>query len=414
METANGTHEVVVLGGGYAGIVAARRIAKGLRGERAKVTLVSRDAHFVERVRMHELAGGKPPRPVPIEGMLRGTDAAFVQGVVRSIDLSARTVELFRGRETHVLSYQTLVYALGSTTARDEVVGVREHTHHIGSERGATAARTALADLACAATAGRRPRVVVVGDGLTGIEAAAELAEAYPSLQLHVVTRSGFGAAFSERGRRHLQHSFRRMDIMVQDDVDVRQVEAGRLRLDLGADLEFDLCLWAGAFTVPDLARAAGLAVNQVGQALVDGNLRSLSHQDVIVVGDAAAVTDPAVPPLRMACATAAPMAAHAADAFVARRMGQQAPPLRFAYTAQCVALGRRNGLIQLLRPDGTPAQRVITGRPAAFLKELVNRYARWVLTCERLLTCENWYLARIAGGQQERTDEWRRAGTAI
>ena len=124
---------------------------------------------------------------------------------------------------------------------------------------------------------------------------------------------------------------------------------------------------------MPALARQAGLRVNERGQALVDGNFYSLSHPEVMVVGDAAAVTHDAGAPLRMACATSTAMGAHAADALCADLRGRVHPPFRMAYLARNISLGRRDGVVDWVTPDDRPRNRILTGRLAALYKNLIG-----------------------------------------
>ncbi len=116
--------------------------------------------------------------------------------------------------------------------------------------------------------------------------------------------------------------------------------------------------------------------MNERGQVLVDPYLRSISHPDVYGAGDAAVpVADPGAP-IRMACATALPMGSQAADNVAAAIAGRPQTAFRFAYVIQCISLGRRDGLIQFTNADDSPRERIVTGRAAAWLKELVCRFA--------------------------------------
>ncbi|MFI0715591.1 hypothetical protein ACH4SK_34190 [Streptomyces inhibens] len=134
--------------------------------------------------------------------------------------------------------------------------------------------------------------------------------------------------------------------------------------------------VWTTALRATDgLARDAGLDLDPVsGRIRVDAALRSAGHPDIYVAGDAAAARAPRAGALRMACATALPTGAHAAGAIIAESRGAEPEPLSFGFVVQCVSLGRHDGLIQPVRADDTPRERVLTGRPAARVKEQVVR----------------------------------------
>ncbi|WP_276857621.1 amidohydrolase family protein [Mycobacterium pseudokansasii] len=73
--------------------------------------------------------------------------------------------------------------------------------------------------------------------------------------------------------------------------------------------------------------RTGRLGVDEHGRAWVDTTMRSVSHRDIFVVGDAARVHAPDIGQLRMACATAMPTAAHAAEAITALARSNRPAP---------------------------------------------------------------------------------------
>ncbi|MCI2417462.1 FAD-dependent oxidoreductase [Saccharopolyspora sp. K220] len=156
----------------------------------------------------------------------------------------------------------------------------------------------------------------------------------------------------------------------------VAEVSGGGLSLVDGTFLAADAVIWNAGFTVPELARNSLLAVDASGRIVVDNTQRSVSDPAVYAVGDAATVPGPGGRELRMACATGTPMAVTAADAIVARLTGRTPRKHKFQYMAQNVSLGRRDGLFQFVRADDTSRSIIFTGRPAAWVKERIVRYA--------------------------------------
>ncbi len=353
---------IVVVGAGYAGLAAAKLAAKWTG---SRVTLVNERDRFVERVRLHQLAVGQRMRgDVPLADLLKGTGVDLVVDRVTHIDPDTRKIELTGG----ALAYDRLIYAAGSHADLDGVPGAAEHAHGLST-------REDVEKLAVALKNART--VAVVGGGLTGIEAAAELAESRPDLDVLVVTAGGFGDGLSDKGRRHLRTVFDRLGIRVRDRAQVTEVRADGLVLDAGEPVAADTVVWTAGFAVPDLAARAGFAVDGHGRLLVDQTLTSVSHPDVQGIGDAAAMKRHDGLELRMACATGLPTAQQAVRA-LAKRLGggQPADRLDFRYRVRCISLGRRDGLIQFVDADDNPRERVLTGRVAARAKELVVRQA--------------------------------------
>jgi hypothetical protein len=79
-------------------------------------------------------------------------------------------------------------------------------------------------------------------------------------------------------------------------------------------------------------------------------------------------------------------MGAHAADTVLAALDGRAPEPLRYGYLHQCISLGRRDGLIQMVDALDAPRPRIFTGRKAARYKELICRSTIWTLRAERRL----------------------------
>lgn len=363
------THRIVVLGAGYAGLGAAKRIAARLRPDEVQVSLVNAADRFVERVRLHQLAAGQRLTDLPLADLLAGTGVELVVARVTGIDPESRRVRL--DAAPHELRYDTLVYALGSRADVDGVPGLAEHAFTVADADSSRRLHARLRDLAVG------DAVAVVGGGLTGIETAAEFATAYPGLRVALVARGQVGGWLSARARRYLAAALARLGIEVHENAGVAEVTGAGLRLD-GApgagDLGADAVVWAGGFRVPDLARQAGFAVDHEGRMVVDRLLRSVSHPGVYVAGDVAAART-AGGKSRMSCQTGLPMGLNAADAVAAHLTGREARLPRIRYFFQNISLGRHDGVIQFTRADDSVIEgAVLTGRAAAWWKEMVVR----------------------------------------
>ncbi|MFI9841929.1 NAD(P)/FAD-dependent oxidoreductase [Nonomuraea sp. NPDC051941] len=365
-------HRIVVLGAGYTGAVAAGRLAKRLHREDVAITLVNAEPDFVERVRMHQVATGQDLKPRPFSEMFAGTGVEVRLAQVTGVDVDRKTVAVIDANGAGQLPYDTLVYALGSRWNAQGVPGTAEHAHEIASRPGALRLRERLARL----DAGQS--VVVVGGGLTGVEAATEIAEARPDLDVALAARDGLGDWLSPKGREHLRKVFGKLGITAYEHAAVTGVEADRVTTADGTAIPAAVTVWTAGFAVHPIAKATALEVTGSGQIVVDGTMRSVSHPDVYAIGDAAMVMGPGDKPLRMSCASGTPTAWQAADAIAARLTGGKLPNVSIRYFNQCISLGRKEGLIQYVTADDRAVQAVLTGRLAAVYKELICKSAAW------------------------------------
>ncbi|MEV4569815.1 FAD-dependent oxidoreductase [Nonomuraea sp. NPDC049419] len=376
---------IVVVGGGYTGVMSAVRLA---RRTVAKVILVNPTERFTERLRLHQQAAGQEPVDFQIPELVKGSGVEFVRGRAVRLDLERRTVRVAGTGGERQLRYDYLVYALGGVTATT-VPGVEAHACTLDSAATATRLAARLAELSRQGGG----TVAVAGSGLTGVEAAAEIAESHPDLRVVLLGRDEPGSMMGPEARRHLRRALDRLGVHVRAGLRVTKVLADAVELDGDEPMPVDVLLWTAGVVGNPLAREAGLEVDGAGRVVVDASLASVSHPAVYAVGDAAAVRQP-WGEIHGTCQSGIPTGVHAADAIARRLRGRKPRPFRFGYLHQPVSLGRRDAVIQFTRPDDTPGRWYLTGRAAVAYKEAVTsspatiyRVSRWLTIPARMLS---------------------------
>ncbi len=364
---------IVIVGGGYAGLACAVRLARRMRqqGTHAQVKLVSPEPVLIERIRLHQRAAGQLLPARRIDSLLRRLGVQHVAASVNAIDLQAHTVQA--GPDS--LHWDRLVLATGSYAGVPRTCSASDAVYNLNAESAAALHRR-LKSLPAGA------RLVVVGGGLTGIEAASELAESFPQLQIALVCSGQLAADFSPKARRYFQQTLEKLGVQLHEQVNVQRVDNAHL-ISPSGDIGFDVCVWACGLQVGELPRQAGLSVNARGQVLVDPQLRSVSHPTVYAAGDVVAPVLPPGQPLPMGCKAALPAGAHVGDNLACELKGSNPLPFDFALTLYSVSLGRRAGLVQWPDTHGQLRGGVITGRLGAVAKELICRSTWWSLVWE-------------------------------
>lgn len=361
----------LVLGGGYAGVLAANRLAHRLPADHTLTLLTDGDA-LLDRIRLHEtLARGRAAR-VPFDRVLHPR-VRLRRDRVHALDLNRRAVI----GSADATPFDALVLALGSAPA-SPVPGASTHTLALRDEDSARRTHQRL----CALPPGAP--VVVVGGSLTALEVAAEIAEAHPDLAVTLAARA-FAPTLSPAGAAAARQSLDALGVIVRAPTTCVEVTPDAVRLDDGTVLPAAVTVWAGGFAPGGASLAGSLARDAQGRLRVRDDLQALDADGVFVAGDAAAPPD-ALPFLRMGCASAMPMGATAADNAVAWLRGEPTTPHRFAFWMQCVSLGRHAAVVQSVTADDRPNARVLTGRGAALVKESVCRFVLGMLRAERVM----------------------------
>jgi NADH dehydrogenase FAD-containing subunit len=369
--------EVVVIGGGYAGVMAANRLTQRAG---VTVTLINPRAEFVERIRLHQLVGGSHSAVHAYREVLAKRVDLLV-GTVTRIDAATRTLTLAGGGTT---SYDYLVYAAGSRNAVPTVPGAAEHAHPLSTLEQARLLRPAVE----AATA-----LTVVGAGPSGIETAAELAEQGRTVTL--VCGGVLGPYLHPRVRREVNDRLTGLGVTVVDGPGsvVTRVTADAVHLADGREIPSPLTVWTAGFGVPDLAARSGLTTDETGRLLTTETLTSVDDPHIVAAGDSAA---PSGLPYRMSCQAAGPLGAQAAETVLARIAGTSPAPAAIGYFGQCLSLGRGKGVFQFAHRDDTATKYRVQGTMGAKLKEFICRGTVWQLTIEaRRPGAVNWAVTK-------------------
>lgn len=381
--------EVVVIGGGYAGVMAANRLTS--RPEVA-VTLVNPRPRFVDRIRLHELAASGRHAELDYAQVLNPRVRLHV-GTATRIDAAGRRVHLGDGDD---LPYDHLVYAVGSTSALPDVPGAAEHALPLAGLEQAMRLRAAL-------EASPRAMVTVVGAGATGIELASELAEAGRSVTM--LCGPVLAPSLHARGRAAVARRLANLGVRVEQGVESTVVAVGPDSVTLadGRTLPSGITVWTVGFGVPGLAAASGLTTDAAGRLLTDETLTSVDDPRIVATGDAAA---PSGMPYRMSCQAAMQLGPQAAETVLGHIDGRTPRPVVTAFAGQCLSLGRAAGLFQISRRNDDPTRFVVPSRAGARLKSTICASILWELGVEaRHPGLFRWWLAdpsrihRIAAG---------------
>ncbi|MCP9619142.1 FAD-dependent oxidoreductase [Nocardia otitidiscaviarum] len=346
--------DVVVVGGGYAGIMAANRLTQR---DDVTVTVINPRPVFVPRLRLHQLVGGTHDAVVEYRDVL-AEGVRLVVDNVTGIDAAGRGVTLAEGGR---IGYDYLVYAVGSGSAGPRVPGAAEFAYPIATLEAARRLRSVLYDTPMSAA------VTVVGGGPTGIETAAELAEQGRSVTL--ICGGGLGPYLHPRARRTARKYLTKLGVGLLEgpDTAVAAVTSDAVELRDGRTLASRVTIWTAGFGVPELAARSGLRTDAAGRLLTDETLTSVDDERIVAAGDASAPSDL---PFRMSAYAAGCLGAHAADTVLHRIAGERPTPIDLSFPAMCISFGRRTGIFQLGRKDDTALPLYFTGFAGRKLKE--------------------------------------------
>jgi len=288
---------VVILGGGFGGVVAAERLAKML-GTEHELTLVSNRARFTFYPALVRLAFGKcEPDDVSFDlrGAMLGRRVRFVEATAARVDPSARKVSLTGGDIAGDIKYDFLLYTLGRRLATERVPGFFEHAHHLLSVKAALRFGEAVwtfggGHAVVGSCPGARLEVPVYE---TAFALARRLREQGGRARITVVSpdypgEHPGGSALADAVRPALEAHH----IEMLSGFPITEVSAELVRAGDGRELEYDLLMLIPPFEGTSALSATGLT-DEEGYVRVDHTMRVLGAQQMYAAGDAVYFSGP-------------------------------------------------------------------------------------------------------------------------
>jgi NADH dehydrogenase len=368
---------VVVLGSGYAGTGAVRRLEAELDGD-ADLTWISNVDHHLVLHESHRCIREPAVAEhvvIPVDEIAAPT-TEFVTDTVTRIDTDRRAVYRDNGDP---VEYDFLLVGLGSRTAFFGIEGLRAHAHTLKSAEDAIAIHRAVSEAAATATPADPTRVVVGGAGLSGIQAAGELAELRDEadLPIDIVLVEGLDEILPGKDS-GLQAALRARladrAVEIRTGEFVGAVDDDAVYVGEASELAYDVLVWTGGITGRAAVEHSDVDQDDRSHRIHAGRDFRTDDDRVFAVGDAALVDQPGDEPAPPT-AQAAWQAADVAGANVARAVrGDPIQDWTFDDKGTVVSVGESavaHGV------KGLPLVDTFGGRPAQFLKKAIA--ARWI-----------------------------------
>lgn len=331
-------YDILIIGGGYGGIMCALRLAGRLRRKGVNIGLINPRPQFVERLRLHEgltESGRKQLRSFLLKPWLGPRNISFIEGQAETIDRANWTVSVQRpGGSPSTLGYGHLVLAVGSRNIEDGISGQKEHTFtlDLGTKNGVDALHEILAKT-------KAPKVLVVGGGATGLEVATEIA-LKPGAEVTLADGGRFGRHTTSGVTKRIKTKLPSLGVSLRENTRIIAIEKCAANTETGS-LPFDICVVCAGFRPPEFLAKSGLEVDGAGRVRTDAFLRAIDDERIYVVGDACMPGVRRGAPPRMSVFFAMTTGAHVADAIADERSGKRKRPFGFWTYGQAYGLGQ-------------------------------------------------------------------------
>lgn len=371
---------IVILGGGYAGLLAAGTLRR--EQPQARITLVDTQSEFSHRVRWHEQLAGQTIDHINYEAFAAERDIEFLQGRVKTLVPKDGQVHLEATKGAAILAYDQLIYALGSVS-RPLWQSPQDNCYALNSSQELNEANARLP---------RTKHLLIIGGGLTAVEYATEVAERYPAITVQLVTSSSLLPDYSSAAQDYARQAMVDMNIDLIEHSPISQIEAHQAVTTGGNHLPFDLCLCSTGFLASPVWRDSGLPCLENGQIAVNSKMQAHGFDNIWVAGDAAQHEVNGQATLRMSCATAyatAPLTGLNVARAVRGELALEHTPYYFCH---CVSLGRKRAFIQIVSPDDKMLPTIVTGTAAIETKIQIAKAVMSTLLWDGVSSQDNWW----------------------
>ena len=372
------TADVIVIGSGFAGLWAALGAARRLDelavpAGTVDITVLSAKPFHDIRVRNYET--DLTACRIPLTEVLDPAGIAHVAAEVTTIDTEARTVATWTGK---TFSYDRLVLAAGSRVVKPDLPGLRDFGSDVDTYDGAVRLQHHLRGLAEGPPNPAAATVVVVGAGLTGIEAACELPDRLRAMfarsgatpRVVLVDHNPFvGSDMGASARPVIEQALSDNGVETRTGVSVTAVSQDSVSLSSGERLQAATVVWCAGMRASPLTEQLPVARDRLGRVQVDDRLRVIGVPAVFAAGDVAVARMDGEHLSVMSCQHGRPMGRYAGYNVISDLFDEPLLTLRIPWYVTVLDLGPAGAVYT----EGWDRVVVANGAAAKATKQTIN-----------------------------------------
>jgi NADH dehydrogenase len=362
----NGTTHVVVVGGGFAGVATAKRLA-GKKGVR--VTLVDKNGYHQFQPLLYQVATAElTPRDIQFDLDKIFEDAANVEirkAEVVAADPEAGSVTL---DDDTSIAADVIVLAAGSQPNFFNTPGAAEYAYPLYSLDDAERIRARVLQLYRDTSENTNLidqgslTFVVIGGGATGVESAGALGELAHDVMPHVYENPALAhgrivlvdlghavlAPFSDEAHEYAAKQLRTRGVEIRLGVAAKEIGSDHVTLSDGTTIDTHLTVWGGGLKAAPIGAQSGLTQGRGGRIDVAPDLTVEGHPNVYALGDFANVPSGDDPVLPQLGSVAQQSGDWAAKNILADLQGESRQPFRYRDKGIMAMIGRKAAVAEV------------------------------------------------------------------
>ena len=384
---------IVILGGGYAGVHAAKVLHKSFKRmkDKVEITLIDRHNYHTLMTELHEVAGNRVDEAsvkISYNRIFSGTMVNVIRDEITNIDFEK---QLLKGRAASY-AYDQLLISTGAEPTDFNIPGVKDHAFYLWSLEDALRIKRHIIDMITAASYEKDPEVrkdmltfVVAGGGFTGVELVGELIEWLPILckehgidhkEVRLMNVEALGSILNmltDKPRAKAIEYMQKHGVEIRTNSLITNVDAQSLTIKDGTVIRTKTLVWTCGVRGTTFCHNLPLADGKVQRKKVDEFMRSPDHANVYLAGDGIWFMEDGKPVGQIveAAEQTAATAAHGMAYNIKKELGLEAKepaPFKSNFHGFMVSIGGRYAVSNTMGV-------VMYGFFAQAIKHMVNMY---------------------------------------
>jgi NADH:ubiquinone reductase (H+-translocating) len=379
--------KIVILGGGYGGLITSRKLEKLLKEDEAEVTLINKHEYHYVATQLHKTGAGTASDDkitLHIPELLKTNKITFKKGTVDTVDFNQQQVFLETGEK---VDYDYLLLSLGYEVDTFGIPGVEENALKIRSFRSTKAIYNHILHQFEAYQTDQDPSrltFVVAGAGFTGVEMIGELVEAIPGLCktyevpmnkiriINIEASESVLPGFDKKAIDFTTDYVQKHGVELMTSTKIMECSPTSILLSDGTDLPARTLIWSGGVRGNKLLEKLDLPLEK-SRVKVDSYLRVQGKENVFCIGDAARFMKNKTDALPPTAQVAIQQAEVCGPNLIAALRGESLKAFEYHHKGTVASIGNTAAVGNIFGIK-------ITGLFAAFMKQVVEARYLFVL----------------------------------
>lgn len=298
---------IVILGGGYAGVHAAKHLHKAFRKmkDKVEITLIDRHRHHILMTELHEVAGNRVEEDsvkISFDRIFAGKMVNVIRDEIKGINFEKQILEGIAAN----YPYDQLIISTGAEPTDFNIPGIKEHAFFLWSLSDALRIKHHIAEIVRAASYEKDEKLrkemltfVVAGGGFTGVEMIGELVEWLPILckehgvdydEVRLINAEALGSILNMLPEKPKMKAIKYMEkkgIEIRTNSLIVKADADGFETKDGSRFNTKTLIWTCGVRGTTFCHKLPLADGKVQRKKVNEFMRSLDHDNVYLAGDA-------------------------------------------------------------------------------------------------------------------------------